>query len=229
MARRAGKAPRKALIHGYEPSDVHVGRIAWVGPGLAFVVLVFGAGIWAMIKVFQGLQPPERATTIERSSAPVPPPQLQANPQAALEALRKHESRILTARMGRARPGNRPDPDRPGDGPSRRARLAAVRSVRRPGTTSAIERPCCLSSPCSSRRSWHRQEHGRKRLWIRSSAAGSSSGRARPCRGTRRSLTTGDFPSALATTSAVKPVLLAPVYYTCPNLCGSRCRGCSQG
>ncbi len=97
MAESDRKVPHRVLVHGYEPTDVHVGRIAWVGPGLVVVILLFGAGIWGMTQVFQGLRPPDRATAIETSSRPIPGPRLQVNPAGDLAALREHESQILTS------------------------------------------------------------------------------------------------------------------------------------
>ncbi|MBL8659287.1 MAG: hypothetical protein JNM75_05980 [Rhodospirillales bacterium] len=96
MAEGGRKVSRKALVHGYEPSDARVDRIVWVAPGLVLLIVVFGAGIWGMIQILQSLKPPERATAIETSSAPIPGPKLQVNPQADLAALREHESQILT-------------------------------------------------------------------------------------------------------------------------------------
>ena len=97
MAESDRNVPRRALIHGYEPTDVHVGRIAWVGPGLVVIILAFGAAVWGMTEVFQALRPPDRATAIETSSRPIPGPRLQANPAGDLAALREHESQILTS------------------------------------------------------------------------------------------------------------------------------------
>jgi hypothetical protein len=88
--------PQQAVDKGYEPIDARPRRIAWVAPGLFLVIVVFAAGVWGMIRVLQGLQPPERATAIETSRALVPEPRLQANPQADLAALRAHEHEILT-------------------------------------------------------------------------------------------------------------------------------------
>lgn len=96
MAEGGRKVPRKALVHGYEPSDARVDRIVWVAPGLILLIVAFAAGVWGMIQVFQSLKPPERATAIETSRVPVSGPKLQVDPQADLAALREHESQILT-------------------------------------------------------------------------------------------------------------------------------------
>jgi hypothetical protein len=85
---------RRAERLGYEPTDVEIRAVLWVALILIVVVILFAAALGGLVGLFR-IQAEGPVSSLARVELESPPPRLEANPEQALENVRRHEDQAL--------------------------------------------------------------------------------------------------------------------------------------
>jgi hypothetical protein len=80
---------------GYEPTDVDVKAILWIGLITVVVVGLFAAALVGLIGLFHSATQEPRISPLERVEITPPEPRLEANPALVLDEVRHHEQQLL--------------------------------------------------------------------------------------------------------------------------------------
>jgi hypothetical protein len=88
-------APQRAEEQGYEPSDVAVRGVLWVGVTFVVTVSLSAALIGGLLGLFAAGRAPAIVSPLERVELVPPAPRLETRPLEALEQVRHRESELL--------------------------------------------------------------------------------------------------------------------------------------
>ena len=86
---------REARERGYEPSDIEVRRVLWIGVTFVVVVSLSAVLLGGLVWLFEAASPPALVSPLEREELVPPAPRLEALPMETLEQVRGRENDLL--------------------------------------------------------------------------------------------------------------------------------------